>query len=197
MMNLKKGKLQGNPPQGSSSADNSPPPLEDVPTWAGTPWPRAGSTSENLFESRKDWPIPPTPTSNPTIKVEAQPHKVAISHAAMAPKQIEKCGWGPNCPICKIIEEDWDGNLQGQQLQCPQQNILCIQTQGIHQPPQKNFQCPQVQNLQQPQNFQHSQSFDMPDCYAEQIHLRKEWEEKMERLSDKYGLDYYSSSESE
>ena len=37
----------------------------------------------------------------------------------------------------------------------------------------------------------------MPDHYAEQMHLRKEWEEKMERLNDKYGLDYYSSSESE
>ena len=40
-----------------------------------------------------------------------------------------------------------------------------------------------------------SQSFDVPDQYAEQIHLRREWEEIMERLNDKYGLDYYSGSE--
>ena len=60
----------------------------------------------------------------------------------------------------------------------------------------KNFQCPQAQNLQQPQNFQGSESFDTCDCYAEQICLRKAWDEKMEKLNDKYGLDYYSSFES-
>ena len=82
MGNLEKGKLQRNPPQGGSSADNNPPPLEDTPTRAGTPWPRAGSVSENMFESRKDWPIPPTPTSTPTIIVEPQPHEAAIPCAA-------------------------------------------------------------------------------------------------------------------
>ena len=55
---------------------------------------------------------------------------------------------------------------------------------------------PKAQNPQQPQNFQCSQSFDIPDCYAEQIHIRKEWKEKTERLNNKYGLDYYSISES-
>ena len=100
MINLEKGKLQGNSPQGGSSAGN-PSPLEDIPTQAGTPWPRAGSASGSLFESRKDWPIPPTATSTPTIKVETEPHEAAIPHAAMTPKQIEKCGWGTNCPICK------------------------------------------------------------------------------------------------
>ena len=49
---------------------------------------------------------------HPTIKVEPQSHEVAIPCATMTLKQIEKCGWGPNCPICKNIEEDWDGNLQ-------------------------------------------------------------------------------------
>ena len=59
MMNLAKGKFQENPPQGGSSADNNSPALENIPVRAGTPWPKTGSTSENLFESRKDWPIPP------------------------------------------------------------------------------------------------------------------------------------------
>ena len=84
-----------------------------------------------------------------------------------------------------------------QNQQHPQQNIPCTQTLGAQQPPQKNFQYPQAQNPQQPQNFQCSQSLAIPDCYAEQIHLRKEWDEKMERLNDKYGLDYYLSSEPE
>ena len=72
MMNLAKGKSQEIPPQGVSSADNNLPPLEHIPTRAGTPWPEAGSMSENLFESRKDWPIPLHlhPLCN---KVKAQP----------------------------------------------------------------------------------------------------------------------------
>ena len=53
----------------------------------------------------------------------------------------------------------------------------------------KNFQCPQPQNSQQ--------SFDIPDRYAEQIRLQKEWEERIKRLNEKYNLDYYSSSESD
>ena len=35
----------------------------------------------------------------------------------------------------------------------------------------------------------------MADWYAEQICQRREWEEKMERLNEKYNLDYYSSLE--
>ena len=49
MMNLAKGKFQGNPPQGGSSTNNNPPPLENIPARAGTPWPETGSTTENLF----------------------------------------------------------------------------------------------------------------------------------------------------
>ena len=37
-------------------------------------------------------------------------------------------------------------------------------------------------------------SFNIPDRYAEQIHLRREWE-KMEKLNEKYGLDYFLDSE--
>ena len=59
MGNLEKGELQRNQCQGGSSADNNPPPLEDTPTRADTTWSRAGSVSENVFESREDWPILP------------------------------------------------------------------------------------------------------------------------------------------
>ena len=55
------------------------------------------------------------------------------------------------------------------------QNTQCPQPQNALQPqPQpQNTQCPQ------PQNNQHSQSFDIPDRYAEQIRLRREWEEEL------------------
>ena len=48
-----------------------------------------------------------------------------------------------------------------------------------------------------PQNPQptQTQSFNVLDRYAEQIHLRREWEEKMERLNEKYGLNSFSDSE--
>ena len=35
----------------------------------------------------------------------------------------------------------------------------------------------------------------MPDHYAEQTQLRREWEEKIEQSNKKYGLDYFSDSE--
>ena len=108
-------------PTTSSTSDN-PPPLEDIPSVPvrqGNPWPNAGLASENLFETRKDWPNPPTPvpTPIPTIKTEEQPKIAAIPHAMTMPKQAtEKCSWGPHCPICKNEEEhgeeDCDGNLQ-------------------------------------------------------------------------------------
>ena len=41
------------------------------------------------------------------------------------------------------------------------------------------------------------QTYDVPDRYSEQIRLRREWDEKMECLNEKYNLDYYSSSESD
>ena len=38
--------------------ENNPPPLEDAPVNASTPWPEARRMSGSLFEIRKDWPIP-------------------------------------------------------------------------------------------------------------------------------------------
>ena len=111
------------------SISDNPPPLEgipSVPVRQGTPWPNAGSASENLFETR-DWPIPPTqvPTPNPTIKTEKQPKIAVIPRTMTMPKQAtEKCSWGLYFPICKNEEEhgeeDWDGNLQNQPRMCPQ-----------------------------------------------------------------------------
>ena len=103
------------------------------------------------------------------------------------PKQVaEGCSWGPHCPICKNDEEhkeDWDGDEQREQPRmCPQ---------NTQQPQMQNAQCPQ------PQNNQNPQSFDIPNRYAEQIKLRKEWEERIERLNEKYNLDYYLGSESD
>ena len=90
--------------------------------------------------------------------------------------------------------------MHPQNMQQPQpQSIQHPQMQNAQQLQPQNAQHPQSQHTQcsQPQNNQNSQLFDIPDRYAEQIKLRKEWEERIERLNEKYNLDYYSSSESD
>ena len=193
--------------QKPSTSENNPPPLENVPVCTSTPWPEAGKMPGNLFELRKDWPIPPTnntsTATNPKlpIKIEPQEQNQPTLNATAQPK-LEQCGWGLNCPICKNAEEDWNGEHQKQL----QQTNTSTQTQDTQQ--KKSFQ---IQNMRQiqvqdpqhtrdyqvPQNPQctQTQSFDVPERYAEQLHLRREWEEKMERLNEKYGLDYFSDSE--
>ena len=79
-----------------------------MPVRQGTPWPNARPASVNLVETRKDWPIPPTPvpTPAPTIKTEEQPKTAAIPHVmTMAKPATEKYSWGPHYPICKNKEE--------------------------------------------------------------------------------------------
>ena len=67
--------------QKPSILENNPPPLENAPVHASTPWPEAGKMSGNLFELRKDWPIPPTNNTmtdtnpKPPVKVEPQEPK--------------------------------------------------------------------------------------------------------------------------
>ena len=121
------------------TSENNPPPLEDAPVHAGTPWPKVGKMSGNLFKLRKDWPISPaTNTATaanpkpPVIKVEPQDPDQSNPNSTI-PKP-EQCKWGPNCPIFKNTEEDWDGEHQKQlqqadkntqtnaQQKCPSQN---------------------------------------------------------------------------
>ena len=69
-----------------SIQSSNPPPLEDIPiapVRQDTPWPNSGSAPENLFEARKDWPIPPTPAPMPapTVETEAPPQVAVVPHA--------------------------------------------------------------------------------------------------------------------
>ena len=160
--------------------NSNPPPLEYIPSAParqGTPWPNAGSASENLFETRKDWPIPPTPvpTPAPTIKTEAPPQVAVILHAMMRHKQAaEGCSWGPCCPICKNEEEhkeDWDGNNQREQPRMhPKDPAL---------PAAKCSAIPAPECIASPVT-----TYTAPPA-TEQIKLRKEWEERIERLNEK------------
>ena len=108
-----------NSPQESTS-DSNHPPLKSIPTSAGTPWLGVGKLSGNLFELRKDWPIPPASTSSPPMKIEPQPQELATPSAATASK-AEKC--------------DHQKQIQ--------QNISNTQAQDTQQPQQKDLQQPQ------------------------------------------------------
>ena len=80
-----------------SVQSSNPPPLEDipnVPVRQSIPWPSTGSASENLFETRKDWPIAPipTPTPAPIVKTEAPAQVAVIPCVMVMPKEVaEKC----------------------------------------------------------------------------------------------------------
>ena len=186
--------------QQSPTSENNPPPLEDAPVHSGNPWPGAGKMSSNLFEIRMYWPILPSTktTTNittilkpPTVKKEPQdPNQSNPSSTVTKP---ERCGWGPNCPICKNAEEDWDGEHQKQLQQPYAQQKYPSKGQDTRQVQVHNPQC--IKNYQVPQSQHTHTSFNVPDQYAEQIHLRNEWEKKMEQLNDKYRFDCSSGLE--
>ena len=146
--------------QQPTTLENSPPPLEDAPVLAGTLWSGAGKMFSNLFEIRKDWPVPPsnnaptniiTKSNPPTIKTEPQglnqlrPSPTATKQDPTATKQ-ERCRWGLNCPICKNVEEDWDGEHQRQ----------------LQQPDAKQKYPPQGQDTKQTQDPQHNKNYKLP-----------------------------------
>ena len=84
--NLAKGKFDGVPyaserPQAEENPsvhNSNPPQLENIPNGLtfqvreDTPWPKTESASTNLFKTRADWPIPPTPA--PTNNRSATPN---------------------------------------------------------------------------------------------------------------------------
>ena len=86
-------------------------PSEDIPkapVRQGTPWPNAQSNSENLFETQKDWSIPPAPVpiSALTMKTEAPPLVAAIPRAMDTPRQATKnCHTAPFAKLKKNMEK--------------------------------------------------------------------------------------------
>ena len=122
--------LENQTPSQEGTPENKPLPSEDAPICTGAPWPKAGKMLGNLFEIRKDWLVPPNynndnnmntaiaTSSESPIKIEPKPEEQPTTSPI-----AEKCRWGPNCPICKNIEEDWDGDHQKQLQQQPQPQV--------------------------------------------------------------------------
>ena len=133
-----------------------------------TPWPNTMPVSTNLFDARASWSVPPVeaPTAIKTEKAEEKvPPQVAAIPCAMVNKPPqgkteEMCGWGMHCPICaKSIP-----NPNAESSDDKQDNL------------QRNYY---------PQGPQYSPSCDIPDRFAQQLKLEKEWNERMEHLNNK------------
>ena len=161
--------------QQPTTLENNPSPLEDAPVHAGTPRPGAGKMSDNPFEIRKDWAVPPSTNASTNIIIKSNPPTIKQNprskpaKASSTATRQERCGWGLNCPICKIVEEDWDRDHQKQLQQPNAQQKYPPQDQDT-----KQIQDPQHNKNYKLSQGQHSQiSFNVPDQYAEQICLRK------------------------
>ena len=72
--------LENQTPSQEGTLENNPPPLENIPVHAGTPWPEAGKMSGNLFELRKDWQIPPNNNDNTTATASIPKPPIKIEH---------------------------------------------------------------------------------------------------------------------
>ena len=81
-----------------------------------TPWPSTGKMLGNLFEER-NWPLPKDYLA---IEDKREDATVAKPPPIEEPKmgeqtssqKEEKCGWGPNCPLCKAQKKDGEEQQQ-------------------------------------------------------------------------------------
>ena len=88
---------------------------------------------ENLFETRKDWLIPPNNNANDknsyTARVTNPKSPIKLEPQNQETPKAGKYGWGQNYPICKREEEDWNCDHQRQLQQQPQPLVQMTQTQ--------------------------------------------------------------------
>ena len=130
-----------------------------------------------------------TPTATATNpkppEIKSEPQDPDQSNASATVAKPEHCGWGPNCPICKNAEEH-PGTVSIKSNSTNWQKHANKYTAEILIPKPRYQACPDTKlqhnkGNQVPQNQSTwTQSFKVLDQYAEQICLRREWEEKME-----------------
>ena len=143
---------------------------------------KAGKMSGNLFEWRTDWPIPPTNNtatatiSKPPIKIEPQAQS-RPTPSTTAPPKAEWSGWGPNCPICKNIE-DWG--------QWPSKSNSNRVVHSHSSPRHKAFSAPRPRIIKSPRpsSTPDHRHLMILDRYSNQLKFCRDWKEKMERLNN-------------
>ena len=131
--------------------------------------------SGNLFEDR-NWLLPQNylasenKNENATSITSPRP-PIKEEELKTNEQSLEKCRWGPDYPFCKSQEKGNEEDKTQQQLKAS---------------PQSKLQKPQAR---QPKTL------SMNDKYPNKTRAKQQWEEEMERLNEKYNLDYFSSSE--
>ena len=91
-------------------------PSNEVPSTvrADTPWPGTGKMSGHLFDDRK-WLLPKgylaIQNRKDDIDMPSQKEELKVEKQADNPKE-DKCGWGPNCPFCKVQDKQGENPQQ-------------------------------------------------------------------------------------
>ena len=104
-----------------------PKPSNEVPPTvrADTPWPGAGKMSGNLFDDRNCL-LPKgylaTENKKDDIDTSSLKEEQKVEKQSDNPKE-EKCGWGPDCPFCKVQNKQGE-NPQLRPLPKPQAQKL-------------------------------------------------------------------------
>ena len=88
--------------------------------------------------------------TNPKLPIKIEPQEQDQATSSTTALKPEQCRWGPNCPICKNAEKDWDSKHQ-KQFQQTNKNIQIkdiqqkntFHTQNMRQIQAQNPQCTQ------------------------------------------------------
>ena len=97
-----------------------PKPNNDNPPMAreDTPWPGASKMLGDLFKER-DWPLPKGYLAMQNKKENIDITSLKEESKITDNSKNDKCGWGPNCPLCKAQEKK-EENFQQRPLPNPQ-----------------------------------------------------------------------------
>ena len=88
---------------------NSNVPLPSVPARESTPWPGTGKEAGNLFEERnlllpQNYLASENKNENATSITSPRP-PIKEKELKTNKQSLEKCRWGPDCPLCKSQEK--------------------------------------------------------------------------------------------
>ena len=107
--------LPKTPPKSASNAAAASMPMM---VRQDTPWPNAGTMSGNLFQDR-NWLLPKDYLATEKKEEMAKPYPK--EEDKMEEPKEEKCGWGPNCPLCQAQKKEADPPHQQEPMENQQQ----------------------------------------------------------------------------
>ena len=96
--------LQKTPPKPTSNVA-----VASMPTMVrqDTPWPSASNMSGNLFQDR-NWLLPKDYLATEKKEEMEKPYPEEGDKMEEQDPKEEKCGWGPECPLCQAQKKEAD-----------------------------------------------------------------------------------------